>query len=78
MKRGFVKLLAVLVVLSIVLSLVACGESEAKKNQRRIDELQKGYEQAARRAEEARQQYDKLQKDIADYERLQRALGGGN
>lgn len=78
MKRGFVKLLAVLVVLSIVLSLVACGESEAEKNQRRIDELQKGYEQAARRAEEARQQYDKLQKDIADYERLQRALGGGN
>ena len=77
MRKGIAKMLAVLVVLCMVLCLAACGRSKVDEDQRRLDELQKGYEQAARRAEEARQEYNKLQEDIANIERLQRALGNG-
>jgi len=77
MKRKMVKLLAILVVLGMVLCLAACEKSKVDENQRVLKQLQDGVEQAEREAERARREYDQLQKDWAEYERLLGALGGG-
>jgi uncharacterized coiled-coil DUF342 family protein len=76
MKKIVKRVMVVLIVLCIVLSLAACEKSKVDENQRKLDMLHDSAEQAARRAEEARREYDQLQKDWADYERLLGALNG--
>ncbi len=76
MRRRMSILLIFCIVASMVLCLLGCEKSKVDENQRILDSLHEGSEQAARRAEEARQEYEKLQKDWAEYERLLKAIGG--
>ncbi len=77
MKRSVSILLIFCIITSMFLCLLGCEKSKVDENQRILDSLHEGSEQAARRAEEARQEYEKLQKDWAEYQRLLGALGGG-
>ena len=78
MKRSLSILLIFCIIASIAFCLLGCEKSKVDENQRMLNSLHEGSEQAARRAEEARQEYEKLQKDWAEYERLLKAAGGGN
>ena len=69
-KRIFQIVVILVLVVAIVLSLSACESAEEKRSR----ELREQAEQARAYADEAREQYQKLQDDIARYNRLQDAL----
>ena len=68
------RILIACVMAVVVLCLLGCEKNKVDENQRILNQLHEGADQAARRAEEAKREYEQLQKDLAEYERLENAL----
>ncbi len=74
MPRRASRILIVCVMTVVALCLLGCEKNKVDENQRILNQLHDGVEQAEREAERAQREYDQLLKDWAEYERLKSAL----
>ena len=74
MKRIIAILLIVALALAAIFTLSACGTEKGESDAERTARLQREAENAKKAAEQARKDYNDLQRDIAEYNRLMDAI----